>query len=90
VDNIYAHLDEVNPNIRQKLEVNKDNAKLFHRLATIVRDVPIKIDFPQMEKWKIDSPDVLKLFEDYGFKTLTDRIKKAGREIDGEKQGSLF
>jgi len=90
VDSIYAHLDEINPNVRKKLEVNKDNAKLFHRLATIVRDVPIKIDFPQMEKWKVDSSEVIKLFEEYGFKTLTDRIKKVGREIDGQKQMTLL
>jgi len=90
IDHIYAHLPDIEPKVRQKLETNKDDAILFHRLATIVRDVPIKIDFPQMKKWKIDSPEVIKLFEDFGFKTLTDRIKKAGREIDGQKQGSLF
>ena len=90
IDHIYAHLPDIEPKTRQKLEVKKDDAILFHRLATIVRDVPIKIDFPQMKKWKIDSPEVIKLFEDFGFKTLTDRIKKAGREIDGQKQGSLF
>jgi DNA polymerase-1 len=90
IDHIYAHLPDIEPKTRQKLEAKKDDAILFHRLATIVRDVPVKIDFPQMEKWKIDSPEVIKLFEDFGFKTLTDRIKKAGHEIDGQKQGSLF
>lgn len=90
VDKIYTHLTEIEPKIRQKLESNKNEAKLFHRLATVVRDVPIKIDFPQMEKWKIDSPDVLKLFEEFGFKTLMDRIKKVGKEVDAGKQSSLF
>ena len=90
VDDIYTHLEDISPNIRQKLIINKDNAKLFHRLATIVRDVPVKIDFPQMEKWKIDTPSVLKLFKDFGFKTLTERIKKVGKGIDEEKQGELF
>lgn len=90
VDNIYAHLPEIEPNIRQKLETKKDDAKLFHKLATIVKDVPIDVDFGQMEKWKIDSKEVLKLFEKFGFKTLTERIKKVGREIDQQKQGALF
>ncbi|EKE12337.1 MAG: hypothetical protein ACD_13C00236G0004 [uncultured bacterium] len=90
VDKIYTHLTKIEPKIRQKLESNKNEAKLFHRLATVVRDVPIKIDFPQMEKWKIDSPDVLKLFEEFGFKTLMDRIKKVGKEVDAGKQSSLF
>ncbi len=90
IDNIYAHLQDIEPNIRQKLEAKKDDAKLFHHLATIVCDVPIKINFDEMDKWKIDSPEVLTLFEKFGFRTLTDRIKKAGRAVEEEKQGSLF
>ena len=90
VDNIYAHLQEINPNIRQKLEAKKDDAKLFHRLATVVKNVPVEIDFSQMENWKIDSPEVLKLFEKFGFKTLGDRIKKVGKVVADEKQTSLF
>ena len=90
VDSIYTHLQDINPNVRRKLEINKDNAKLFHRLATIVRDVPIKIDFPEMNRWKVDSPSVLKLFEEFGFRTLTERIKKVGKSIEEENQGSLF
>lgn len=90
VDNIFAHLDKIEPKVRKKLESGKSEAKLFHRLATVVKDVPIEIDFPQMERWKIDSRNVLKLFEDFGFKTLSDRIKKVGEDIDKEKQGALF
>ncbi len=90
VDHIYAHLIDIEPNIRKKLEAKKDDAKLFHRLATIVRDVPIKVDYQDMERWKIDSSDVINLFVEFGFKTLTERIKKVGKEIDGQKQTSLF
>lgn len=90
VDNIYTHLSDISPNIRQKLEAKKDDAKLFHRIATVVKNVPIEIDFKGMEEWKIDSPDVLKLFEKFGFKTLSDRIKKVGKAVDAEKQTSLF
>jgi hypothetical protein len=43
-----------------------------------------------MEKWKVNSPEVLKLFEEFGFKTLSDRIKKVGKNIEEENQGSLF
>lgn len=90
VDNIYTHLSNINPNIRQKLEVKKDDAKLFHKIATVVKNVPIEIDFKGMEDWKIDSPDVLKLFEKFGFKTLSDRIKKVGMAITDAKQSTLF
>jgi DNA polymerase-1 len=90
INKIYAHLEDIEPKIRQKLEVNKDNAKLFLRLATIVKDVPINADFEEMKKWKIDSPKVINLFEKFGFKTLTERIKKVGKGIEEEKQGALF
>jgi DNA polymerase-1 len=90
IDNIYTHLGEIEPNIRKKLEAKKEDAKLFHRLATIVRDVPIKVNYEDMGKWKIDSPEVINLFQKFGFKTLMERIKKVGKEIDGEKQASLF
>jgi len=90
IDKIYAHIEDIEPKIRQKLEANKDNAKLFLRLATIVKDVPIDVDYGEMKKWKVDSPKVINLFQKYGFKTLTERIKKVGKQIDTEKQTSLF
>ncbi|MCX6705933.1 MAG: 5'-3' exonuclease [Candidatus Woesebacteria bacterium] len=90
IDKIYAHLEDIDPKIRTKLEAGKKDVLLFHRLATIVKDVDIKIDFAEMKKWNIASPDVLKLFEEFGFKTLTKRIKEVGEKIDQEKQGSLF
>ena len=90
IDKIYAHLEDIDPKIRTKLEVGKKDVLLFHRLATIVKDVDIKIDFAEMKKWNIASSDVLKLFEEFGFKTLTKRIKEVGQKLDQEKQGSLF
>lgn len=91
VKNIYAHLDEISPNIRQKLEVGKSDADLSFKLATIVRDVPMEFDFPQMEKWNLASPEVIDLFtEEFGFKTLTARIKKFGEDKEKEMQTSLF
>ena len=90
LDKIYAHLQEIEPNVREKLEGGKKDVLLFHRLATIVKDVSIKIDFAEMKKWNIDSPDVLKLFAEFGFKTLTKRVKEVGEKIDQEKQMTLL
>ena len=90
IDNIYTHLSDIEPKTREKLVSGKSDARLFHRLATIVKNVPIKIDFPQMEGWKIDSPEVFELFENFGFKTLTDRVKKVGKQVDESKQSTLF
>ena len=55
IDKIYAHLEDIEPNIRIKLEKGKSDVLLFHRLTTIIQDVDIKIDFAEM-KWNIASP----------------------------------
>lgn len=90
IDKIYVHLKDIDPKIRVKLEVGKKDVLLFHKLATIVKDVSIEIDFDKMKDWNIASPNVLKLFEEFGFKTLTKRVKEVGEKMDQEKQGSLF
>lgn len=55
-----------------------------------MRDVPIEIDLDSMGKWKVDSPKVIDLFNEFGFKTLLNRVKTVGKQIDEEKQGALF
>ena len=90
LDNIYEHTDDIAEKLREKLINGKESAYLSYKLATIVRDVPIEFDIHDADKWDLVSSQVLSLFEDYGFKTLTARIKKLGEQIEKEKQGSLF
>jgi DNA polymerase I len=90
VENIYKNLGEISERVREKLEKGKNLADQSFMLATIVRDVPIDIDFEAMEKWSISGPNVLKLFEEFGFKTLTKRIQDVGRQIEEEKQMTLL
>ncbi len=90
IKGIYKHLDEISDKVREKLVSGKKSADQSYMLATIVRDVPVDIDFKAMQNWKLDSQEVLKLFEEFGFKTLTARIKKVGEDLEKEKQGNLF
>jgi DNA polymerase-1 len=89
-DNIYKHLDEISPSIKNKLEKGKESGELSKHLATIVREVEVPLDFELAKKWRVDSDDVLALFNEYGFKTLTNRVKEVGKGIVSENQGSLF
>lgn len=89
-ENIYKNLDDISESTRNKLIKGEEAGHLSKKLATIVRDVPVEIDFDLMKRWKVDSADVLKLFEEFGFKTLTNRVKEVGKKIDEEKQASLF
>ncbi len=90
INGIYKHLPEMPEKLREKLEKGKDSAYQSLRLATIVTNVPVEPDFDAMDDWDIDSPKVIDLFKNFGFKTLTDRIQKVGKEIDEQKQGALF
>lgn len=90
LDGIYKNLDKISPSVREKLQKEKKNAYLSYRLATIVRNVPIKLDIVKASKWDVDSPEAIKLFQEFGFKTLTDRVKKVGEDLDNEKQLKLI
>lgn len=87
---IYQHLKEIPQKTREKLIKDKKNAILSHKLATIVRNVPVKLDLRSAGKWDVDNQKVLELFKEYGFKTLTERVKKVGKELDSEKQMTLL
>ena len=90
LDGVYKNLDKVQESVREKLKKGQVDAYLSLRLATIVTDVSIQYDIKASSKWDLDSPKVITLFEEFGFKTLKERIKKVGREIDESKQMSLI
>ncbi len=88
---IYDHIKEIPESTRKKLVEGERLGQLSKKLATIVRDVPIEIDFDAMNKWKLDSREVIDLFvAEFGFKTLTERIKVVGKQMESEKQEKLF
>lgn len=90
LDGIYNNLDKIPEKLKEKLEKGKESAYLSFKLATIVRDVDIKFKVEETDKWDLASSKLLTLFENYGFKTLTARIKKLADKIESEKQGNLF
>lgn len=91
VEGIYKNLDQLPVKLKEKLENGRQSAMQSHMLATIVRDVPVEFDFDDMNKWSLDNKNVIDLFtNEFGFKTLTVRIKKAAEDLSKENQGSLF
>ncbi len=90
VTGVYKNLQKLPAKLKEKLETGKDSAELSHKLATIVKDVPLDLDIEAAKKWDVDSKKVLDLFAEYGFKTLTERVKKVGRQLDEEKQLQLI
>ena len=90
LENVYENISRLASQTKERLGKGRKDSKMSKKLATIVRDVPITADFEQASKWDVDGQRVLDLFSEFGFKTLTERVKKVGRQLDQEKQASLF
>jgi DNA polymerase-1 len=90
IKEIYRNLEEITAATKEKLEKGKESAQMSLKLATIVTDVPIKFKLDEAGEWRVDGQKVFDKFAEFGFKTLTERVKKVGREIDESKQMKLI
>jgi DNA polymerase I len=94
LDNIYAHLEEIEPRWRNKLEAGKDSAYMSYKLAAIRTDLPVKIDLEQARTEVFEPAKVEALFRELEFRTLIDKLKKltgaSPESPAGTQQMSLF
>jgi DNA polymerase-1 len=80
LDDIYAHLDQVLPRVREKLEQNRKMAYLSRDLAQIRTDLPIKLELEHAKAGQFEVATVEALFRELEFKTLVPKVAavKAG------------
>ncbi len=76
LDNIYAHLDEIEPRWRTKLEAGKESAYMSYKLAAIRTDLPVTIDLEQARTEVFEPAKVEALFRELEFRTLIEKLKK--------------
>ncbi|MEZ0397265.1 MAG: DNA polymerase I [Anaerolineales bacterium] len=76
LDNIYAHLEEIEPRWRGKLETGRDLAYLSRDLARIRTDVPVSIDLQQARPDAFDPVRLEALFRELEFRSLIDKLHK--------------
>src|SRR5512145_2291446 len=76
LDNIYAHMDEVENRWKGKLEQGKEKAYMSYELAKIKTDVQVKLDLQHAKADDLDFDSIEKLFTDLEFRTL---IKMLGK-----------
>ena len=89
---IYAHLDEIEPRWRTKLETGKDSASISYKLAAIRTDLPITLDLEQARTKAFEPAKVEAIFRELEFRSLVDRLRKITGESTaaGTQQLSLF
>ena len=81
LDNIYAHIDEVENRWKTKLELNKENAYMSRDLAQIKTDLNVKFDLEhaKVEEWNVESIDAF--FKELEFRSLIKSLERlAGKE----------
>ena len=76
LDNVYAHLDEIGDNVKEKLIKDKDNAYMSQKLATIICNIPLKFKFRTARLNNDKFLGLLSLFDEYNFRSLSARLKR--------------
>lgn len=81
LDEVYAHLDELKPGERKKLEESKENAYLSLELSAIMTDVPLELSVEQTALPDLAESGAYKLFKRYELNSL---INKYGLKPQGD------
>ena len=75
LDELYAHLDEVTPEkLRAPLEEHRESVLESRELMRLVRDVDVTLDPTRGRVGEYDRQEVVRLFREFEFRTLIDRL----------------
>ncbi len=74
LDGIYANIGQIKGAMGRKLADGKDDAYLSYKLAQIVTDAPIELEIDACLTKEYDPSEVLELFRELEFRSLTGRI----------------
>jgi DNA polymerase-1 len=75
LDALYERLEEVKPEkLREKLREHRDQVLVGRELTTIVRDLPVRLDLEASRIGDYDRETVVRLFREYEFRTLIERL----------------
>jgi len=86
LEGIYAHIEEIEPEkLRTLLKDSYDVALQNYRLARIVTDVPLSVDFKALAVSSYNRDKVVELFRELGFSSLLSRLpEEIGMENGAE------
>lgn len=85
-ENIYKHLDEVEPKLALKLATDAEQAAMAKKLATILKDAPIHPNLKKAEIEIINMKQAKEAFEQLGFTSLIKRLATLNGVVDGKKK----
>jgi DNA polymerase-1 len=87
---LYARIDEVKPDkLREKLVEYRDQVFMGKDLSTIVRDLPVEFDLEAARLGDYDRETVIRLFREYEFRSLIERLPAMTGETAGDAAQTL-
>ncbi len=90
VENLLQNTEKITgEKLRERVELNREDAVLSKKLATIVTDVPVNIDADQLKKQEINYNRLIELFKRYEFNSLIPRIKKDVGQTEGPNENII-
>jgi DNA polymerase-1 len=90
LDAMFARIDEVTPEkLRDKLRDHFDQIQMGRELSRIVRDLPIELDLEAARLGDYDRDSVVRLFREYEFRTLIERLPPMAGESAEQRSESL-
>ncbi len=90
LDALYERIAEVKPDkLRDKLAEHRDQVFMGRDLTTIVRDLPVDFDLDAARLGDYDRETVIRLFREYEFRSLIERLPAMTGETAGETAQAL-
>ncbi len=90
LDDMFARIDEVTPEkLRDKLREHFDQIQMGRELSRIVRDLPVELDLDAARLGDYDRDTVVRLFREYEFRTLIERLPPMAGESAEQRSESL-
>ena len=90
LEGLYERLEDVTPEkLREKLREHRDQVFLGRELSRIVTDLPITLDLEAARLGDYDRDTVVRLFREYEFRTLIERLPPMAGESPQERADSL-
>jgi len=87
---LYERIDEVGPDrLRDKLVEHRESVFMGKDLSTIVRDLPVEFDLEAARLGDYDRETVIRLFREYEFRSLIERLPAMTGETAGDAAEAL-
>ncbi len=81
LEGILEHLDELKPKIKEALQAHAEQALHSKKLATIVRDAPVRLDLAASQVRNFDRDKLLRLFQELEFRSLVGKANQVAEIV---------